>query len=122
MPSVIHWSATLQERQVIGALNFLRLLLSEKEVKKAGKQLRRKFTITFHAAKDIIRASQSQMVADSDDNLKEQLRKIKVGESISPIVLLRLERRVIVADGFHRLCAGYKIDEKQKIACIEIEL
>jgi hypothetical protein len=77
MPSIIQWSDTLQERQVIGALNFLRLLLTKKEVKKVGKKLHRKFTITFYAAKDIIRASQSQMVADSDDNLKEQLKKIK---------------------------------------------
>jgi hypothetical protein len=43
-----------------------------------------------------------------------------VAAALSPILLLRGtdERPLIVADGYHRVCASYWIDENTDIPCI----
>ena len=44
---------------------------------------------------------------------------IKDGEKLSPILLVRdsVNGKVIIADGYHRLCAVYSFDEDAVIPC-----
>ena len=46
-------------------------------------------------------------------------RKIRSGEALSPLLLLRdsPNGRLIIADGYHRLCAVYSFDEDAVIPC-----
>jgi hypothetical protein len=46
-------------------------------------------------------------------------RKILAGKELSPLLLVRSSKtsRVIVADGYHRLCAVYGFDEDALIPC-----
>jgi hypothetical protein len=50
------------------------------------------------------------------------LRKAASGTALSPILLLRggEGHPLIVADGYHRVCASYWIDENTDIPCILI--
>jgi hypothetical protein len=46
-------------------------------------------------------------------------KKILAGKSLSPLLLVRAPNnpKVIIADGYHRLCAVYAFDEDALIPC-----
>jgi hypothetical protein len=52
-------------------------------------------------------------------HVERDRKKILVGKKLAPLLLLRDDRsrRVIVADGYHRLCAVYSFDEDALIPC-----
>lgn len=75
-----------------------------------GTQVQRK-------AKDIIRASHLRLLKKSDPSVAHDLRKIDAGHALSPILLVvDLDRqRLIIADGYHRVCAAYRLDENTEV-------
>jgi hypothetical protein len=55
----------------------------------------------------------------SDSHVEKDRVKIRKGQSLSPILLVRDEQngKVVIADGYHRLCAIYGYDEDSWIRC-----
>ena len=51
--------------------------------------------------------------------MASDLRKVAAGVPLSPILLLRGRNHhpLVIADGYHRICASYWIDEKTDIPC-----
>jgi hypothetical protein len=70
-------------------------------------------------SKDIFRASGLSLLGVSNEHVKKDQRKIQDGVKLSPILLIRdsTNGRVIIADGYHRLCAVYSYDEDALIPC-----
>lgn len=70
-------------------------------------------------AKDIFRASELSLLGVSNSHVKKDQKKIKKGIPLSPLLLVRdtLNGRVIIADGYHRLCAVYSFNEDAMIPC-----
>ncbi len=69
-------------------------------------------------AKDIFRASGLSLLGVSNYHVKKDLSKIADGEKLSLILLVRREgERVVIADGYHRMCAVYSQDEDSLIPC-----
>ncbi len=62
-------------------------------------------------------ASKLSALGVSTKYVKKCLKKIKRGKTINPILLVRDCNKLIVADGYHRLCAVYSIDEEEMIPC-----
>ena len=81
-------------------------------------KLRRAKVIQFKA-KDIFRASQLSLLGVSNSHVKKDLKKIKKRQPLSPLLLIRDSQngKVIIADGYHRLCAVYQIHEDIWISC-----
>ncbi|MBC7503708.1 hypothetical protein H7169_01955 [Candidatus Gracilibacteria bacterium] len=75
--------------------------------------------ISMFKAKDIFRASCLSLLGVSNMHVKRDQKKIKKGILLSPLLLVRDPRtsRVIIADGYHRLCAIYSLDEDAMIPC-----
>ena len=75
--------------------------------------------ITHFKAKDIFRASALSLLGVSNSHVEKDRQKIKAGRPLSPLLLVRDvgHGRVIVADGYHRLCAVYSYDEDALIPC-----
>jgi hypothetical protein len=75
--------------------------------------------ITMFKARDIFRASGLPLLGISQHQIEHNLKKIKNGEQLSPILLVRdtEHRKVIVADGYHRLCAVYHHNDNMEIPC-----
>ena len=73
-------------------------------------------------AKDILRASRLALLDEKNKHVVSDLLKVSSGQSLSPILLLRgdEDHPLIVADGYHRVCASYWIDENTDIPCILI--
>ena len=70
-------------------------------------------------AKDIFRASQLSLLGVSNSHVEKDRKKIRAGTPLSPILLVRNPAlgRVVVADGYHRLCAVYAFDEDAWVPC-----
>jgi len=53
--------------------------------------------------------------------VQNNLKKVAKGERLSPVLLVRgsieQDRPLTVADGYHRVCASYFIDENTEIPC-----
>jgi disulfide oxidoreductase YuzD len=70
-------------------------------------------------AKDIFRASQLSLLGVSNTHVEKDKKKIRLGVSFSPLLLLRDEQngKLVIADGYHRLCAIYEFNEDALIPC-----
>jgi len=55
----------------------------------------------------------------SNKHVMKDQRKIRDGRELSPLLLVRdkAQLRVIIADGYPRLCAVYAFDEDAEIPC-----
>ena len=75
--------------------------------------------VTTFKAKDIFRASGLSLLGVSNSHVEKDRRKIRDGKKLSPLLLVReaARGRVIIADGYHRLCAVYSLDEDAMIPC-----
>ena len=75
--------------------------------------------VTSFKAKDIFRASALSLLGISNSHVEKDLKKIRNGRKLSPLLLVRDEKhaKVIIADGYHRLCAVYSFDEDAMIPC-----
>jgi hypothetical protein len=55
-----------------------------------------------------------------------QLKKIKKGEKMSPVLLIKGDAwhgvTLIIADGHHRICASWYLDEDAPIDCCLVPL
>ena len=72
-------------------------------------------------SKDLLRASRLAALDGDNPHVTKDLHKIKTGIALSPVLLIRgdLERAMplIVADGYHRICAAHLVDENEAIHC-----
>ena len=75
--------------------------------------------MTSFKAKDIFRASQLPLLGISNAHVEKNHAKIEAGSPLSPLLLVRYpaHSKVIVADGYHRMCAVYTYDEDALIPC-----
>ena len=116
----IKWLTSPQEHDYPAARSYLALLLGAKEIDEAI-ALFSKSEITFFKAKDIFRASKFKALRLENRHIASDLKKIKNGESLSPILLIRgdlsTNTRLTIADGYHRACAAYLLDEDVEVAC-----
>jgi hypothetical protein len=67
-------------------------------------------------AKDILRASALPLLAANDHEVAKDLSKVKSGTKLSPVLLVR-GTPLWIADGYHRVCASYHLDEDAAIPC-----
>jgi hypothetical protein len=114
----IKWLPDVEEHDYPAAESFLRILYSEERVADMISRFRSAAIVQFKA-KDIFRASQLSLLGVSNLHVEKDRKKIQKGISLSPLLLLRDESnsRVVIADGYHRLCAIYEFDEDAWIRC-----
>jgi hypothetical protein len=78
--------------------------------------LQRQDTLVHHAAKDLLRASGQQLLGTDDTEVAADLKKIRAGSKLSPVLLVQGDP-LWVADGYHRICVSYHLDEKAEVPC-----
>jgi len=112
------WHDEVDADDFEAAESYLQLIHSSKRSAKLVAALRSAKPARFKA-KDIFRASQLSRLGISNLRVAKDRRKIREGIPLSPILLIRDERhgRVVVADGYHRLCAVYEVNEDAWIPC-----
>jgi hypothetical protein len=100
------------------ALSYLSLIYDEGTATKIVDDLRAA-PISQFKAKDIFRSSSLSLLGVSNSHVDKDRKKIKKGASLSPILLVKdtTNGKVVIADGYHRMCAVYSFDEDAVIPC-----
>ena len=116
--SDIRWLKMPEEHDYPAASSYLRLIYEEDAATVLEKRLRRARMSEFKA-KDIFRASGLSLLGVSNAHVEKDRKKILKGKQLSPLLLVRDRQngKVVVADGYHRLCAVYSFDEDALIPC-----
>lgn len=109
------WRLNPEEHDYPAAFDYLTLLYSENVAKAIVDRLKNTVTIK-KKAKDLLRASNLSLLPKSNIHVKENVRKVKRGKKLSPILLVRGER-LVIADGYHRVCAIYYLSEDLEVPC-----
>ena len=114
----ITWQDDANPDDYEAAGHYLALVDNQKNIDKTLADLKAG-TIVEYKATDLLRAAQLIVPKADDRPTREQIKKIKHGEPVSPVLLVRVPalRKVIVADGFHRICAAYRIDPDVVLHC-----
>lgn len=112
------WLPAPEEHNFPAAESYLSLIYPSAAAAKLVLELRAATGAQFKA-KDIFRASQLSLLGVSNLHVEKNRKKINDGTALSPILLVRDQQngKVIVADGYHRLCAVYGFDEDTLIPC-----
>jgi hypothetical protein len=102
------------------AHDYLSLLLDEAECRRLVAALH-KVPTERRKAKDLLRASDLSLLPRDNPHVADDLKKIKKGKALSPVLLVKGDARwgvpLLVADGYHRICASWYRGENIPIAC-----
>ena len=114
----ISWLPEPEEHDYPAAESFLKIFFDDAKVAALVKQLKGAPVQKFKA-KDIFRASQLSLLGVSNLHVEKDRDKIKDRVPLSPLLLVRdsTNGKVIIADGYHRLCAVYSFNEDLWIPC-----
>jgi hypothetical protein len=114
----IKWLKTPEAHDYPAAASYLNLIYDDNTVADLVRLLK-KASISKFKSKDIFRASSLSLLGISNVRVTADIAKIKAGKALSPLLLVRDRRngKVIIADGYHRLCALYTFDEEAVIPC-----
>jgi hypothetical protein len=114
----INWLSDVEEHNYPAAESYLSIIYGRKRVVGVVAELRRA-PVTQFKAKDVFRASQLSLLGISNSHIEKDRKKIRKGTSLSPLLLMRDQKngKVVIADGYHRLCAVNGFDEDAWIPC-----
>jgi hypothetical protein len=121
MQQTVKWLPKPENHDYQAAEDYLSLIMSPKKAADARQQLSAaQGNITHRKAKDILRASQLALLDQTNKHVAADLLKVSAGQPLSPILLLRGDEGhpLVIADGYHRVCASYWIDENTDIPCV----
>jgi len=120
MPHEVRWKSEPDEHDYPAAADYLGLIAAPDQVETLVGLLRTAPTV-HRKAKDILRAAQLPLLARDNVHVARDLDKIERHEGLSPILLVRGDlsaaARLEIADGYHRVCASYYVDENTDIPC-----
>ena len=110
------WMKDPEVHNYDAAYDYLDLHLPKERVEQLVEGL--KNTKTIHKkAKDVLRASGLTLLTADNIHVKSNLKKFKKGKLLSPVLLVRGENKLYIADGFHRISAAYILSEDLEIRC-----
>ncbi|WP_294304470.1 hypothetical protein [uncultured Chryseobacterium sp.] len=111
------WLPEPEAHDFPAALDYLELIFEPDAAAAFVEKLKQARTIR-KKSKDIFRASSLPLLPKDNIHVKENLRKVKNSKKLSPILLVRgNHEKLIIADGYHRLCCSYYLTEDLEVPC-----
>ena len=112
------WLSEPEKRDYPAAESYLTLLYDEETAAKYAKDLSGA-PMTSFAAKDIFRASGLPLLGATNSHVRKNQKKLAAGKRLSPLLLVRdtSHGKLVIADGYHRMCAVYSFDEDTVVPC-----
>jgi hypothetical protein len=109
-----HWMDDAEEHDYPAAQSYLSLLMDTAEAAKLVVALRAVAQLDHYKAKDVLRASGLPALPPDNVHVAKDLKKVANGKKLSPVLLVRGEP-LLIADGYHRVCASYHLNENEDI-------
>jgi hypothetical protein len=114
------WKESPDDHDYPAAEDYLSLVTTPAAAKALVRRLRTA-PIQHRKAKDLLRASGLPVLAPDNFHVAKDLKKVAQGRLLSPVLcvrgMVRMQVPLIVADGYHRICASYHLDEDADIPC-----
>ena len=118
--SELKWSEGEEGQDFKAAFKFLSLLCSERKANALVESLRNS-KLLEHAAKDVLRAAQLPLLPRDEPHVDDDLKRIQKDKPLAPVLLVRGDMGnglpLMVADGYHRICAVVYFDESAPVRC-----
>jgi hypothetical protein len=118
--SNVRWQDEPGAHDYPAAAAYLALIADPATVARLVKGLK-KAPIVHAKAKDILRASGLPDLPLENVHVAKDAAKVTAGTALSPVLLVRgnITRGIPlqIADGYHRVCASYHLDEDTDIPC-----
>lgn len=115
-----HWKSAPDDHDYPAAADYLSLVMPQKEVDRLVTRLRAA-PLVQRKAKDLLRASRLPRLPPDNFHVAKDLKKVTKGRLLSPVLLVRgrldADIPLTVADGYHRICASYHLNEDADIPC-----
>ena len=112
------WGDEPDEHDYPAAADYLALLAPAPQVGEIVAALKQS-PVVHKKAKDLLRASRLALLPQNNPHVQRDLKKIKKGKRLSPILAVRgdlnTDVAMQIADGYHRVCASYYTDENTDI-------
>ncbi|HVH62530.1 MAG TPA: hypothetical protein VNA65_02910 [Candidatus Dormibacteraeota bacterium] len=119
-PRVTNWKEQPDDHDYPAAESYLTLLMPPREAKKLMLRMR-KASLQHWKAKDLLRASRLPVLPRDNFHVAADLKKVRARQKLSPVLLVRGriedDTPLQIADGYHRICASYYLDEDSDIPC-----
>lgn len=119
-PKLAKWKEEPDDQDYGAAESYLSLIMPPAAAKRVVGRLR-KAPIKHWFAKDLIRASRLEILPADSFHVAKDLQKLKEGKALSPVLLVRGrlsdEVALTIADGYHRICASWHLDQETEIPC-----
>jgi hypothetical protein len=116
----VTWKEEPDDRDYPAAETYLSLLATPALVQSTVSALKAS-AISHFKVRDILRASGLPLLPADNEHVAKDLARVRDGHRLSPILLVRgsLTRgfSLQIADGYHRVCAGYHLDEDTDVPC-----
>lgn len=120
-----HWTDTPDAHDYPAAEDYLSLLVAPDVAHQLAQRLQAA-PLEHRKAKDLLRASSLPVLTRDNVHVAKDLAKVKKGIALSPVLLVRGELAagvaLTVADGYHRICASYYLNEDEDIPCRLVDL
>lgn len=116
----VTWKSEPDEHDYPAAASYLALIAAPAQVDDLVKRLQCA-ALEHFKAKDMLRAAGLALLPVDNPHVASDLAKVHKGKPLSPVLIVRgdLASGVAaqIADGYHRVCASYHLDENTDIPC-----
>lgn len=114
------WKNEPDKHDYPAAQSYLTLLASDAQITDVVTRLKAAKLSTYKA-KDILRATGLAVLPPDNAHVAIDLARVQAGTKLSPVLIVRgnanLGIPAQIADGYHRVCASYHLDENADIPC-----
>jgi hypothetical protein len=118
--TTVRWKSDPDDHDYDAASDYLELLASARLVEPTIAALRCA-PESHRKAKDILRASGLISLDADNHHVAKDVHKIHSGIALSPVLLVRGDithgSPLVIADGYHRICAVHLLEEDAEIPC-----
>jgi hypothetical protein len=115
-----NWKEEPEEHNYPAAEDYLSLIMAPARAKQVVARLR-KAVIVRRKGKDLLRTSRLPPLPPENFQVARNLKKVRDGKKLSPVLLVRgrltADVPLTIADGYHRVCASYHLDQDAEIPC-----
>ena len=120
------WKNAPDAHDYPAASNYLSLLVGDDRLRASMVAGLQAAPVAHYKAKDLLRASREPLLSTDNPHVASDLRKIRKGRALSPVLLVRGDLLrgfpLQIADGYHRVCASFWVNENTDIPCRLIDL
>jgi len=116
MMRFVGWLDSPESHDFVAAYTYLSLCFPDDRARALAEKLKRVPHRVFRV-NDVLRAAELPLLGASDPHVHKTLKHIRGGNALSPVLLVRDKRKLIVADGYHRICGVYHFDTDALVRC-----